>query len=117
MMLPATLPDDAPHLLVVDDDRRIRDLLSRFLAGEGYRVSTAETAADARAKLNGLSFDLLILDVMMPGESGFDFANRQSADRSYGDHPILLERGMDFYRVAQKILTIGHAPFGVSGKV
>ena len=45
MTLPATLPDDAPHLLVVDDDRRIRDLLSRFLAGEGYRVSTAETAA------------------------------------------------------------------------
>ena len=73
-MLPATLSDDAPHLLVVDDDRRIRDLLSRFLAGEGYRVTTAETAADARAKLNGLSFDLLILDVMMPGETGFDFA-------------------------------------------
>ena len=68
MMLPATLADDAPHLLVVDDDRRIRDLLSRFLAGEGYRVTTAETAADARAKLDGLSFDLLILDVMMPGE-------------------------------------------------
>src|SRR6202162_6636657 len=70
----ATLPDDAPHLLVVDDDRRIRDLLSRFLAGEGYRVTTAEDAADARAKLVGLSFDLLILDVMMPGESGFDLA-------------------------------------------
>ena len=43
MMLPATLPDDAPHLLVVDDDRSIRDLLSSFLTGEGYRVSTAET--------------------------------------------------------------------------
>ena len=67
MTLPAALPDDAPHLLVVDDDRRIRDLLSRFLAGEGYRVTTAETASDARAKLKGLSFDLLILDVMMPG--------------------------------------------------
>lgn len=65
--LPAALPDDAPHLLVVDDDRRIRDLLSRFLTGEGYRVTTAETASDARAKLKGLSFDLLILDVMMPG--------------------------------------------------
>ena len=50
MMLPATLPDDAPHLLVVDDDRRIRDLLSRFLASEGYRVTTAETAADARGE-------------------------------------------------------------------
>lgn len=66
--------DDAPHLLLVDDDRRIRDLLSRFLAGEGYRVTTAKSAADARAKLLGLHFDLLILDVMMPGETGFDLA-------------------------------------------
>jgi two-component system, OmpR family, phosphate regulon response regulator OmpR len=66
--------DDAPHLLVVDDDRRLRDLLSRFLAREGYRVTTAHNAADARAKLDGLSFDLLVLDVMMRGESGFDLA-------------------------------------------
>jgi two-component system phosphate regulon response regulator OmpR len=72
--LAATLADDAPHLLVVDDDRRIRVLLSRFLAAEGYRVTTAETAADARSKLDGLSFDLLILDVMMPGETGFQLA-------------------------------------------
>ncbi|HEY2138065.1 MAG TPA: response regulator transcription factor [Xanthobacteraceae bacterium] len=71
---PAPLPDDAPHLLVVDDDRRIRDLLSRYLHGEGYRVTTADTAAEARAKLDGLRFDLLILDVMMPGETGFDLA-------------------------------------------
>src|SRR5216683_3740539 len=69
-----TLADDAPHLLLVDDDRRIRDLLSRFLLAEGYRVTTAETAADARAKLEGLRFDLLILDVMMPGETGFNLA-------------------------------------------
>ncbi|MBN9594840.1 MAG: response regulator transcription factor [Afipia sp.] len=66
--------DDAPHLLLVDDDRRIRDLLSRFLGNEGYRVTTAKSAADARAKLSGLHFDLLILDVMMPGETGFDLA-------------------------------------------
>ncbi|MFZ0763661.1 MAG: response regulator, partial [Bradyrhizobium sp.] len=66
--------DDAPHLLLVDDDRRIRDLLSRFLSGEGYRVTTAMSAKDARAKLNGLHFYLLILDVMMPGETGFDLA-------------------------------------------
>jgi two-component system phosphate regulon response regulator OmpR len=66
--------DDAPHLLLVDDDRRIRDLLSRFLANEGYRVTTAMSATDARAKLLGLHFDMLILDVMMPGESGFDLA-------------------------------------------
>ena len=66
--------DDASHILLVDDDRRIRDLLSRFLANEGYRVTTAASAADARSKLGGLHFDLLILDVMMPGETGFDLA-------------------------------------------
>jgi len=70
------LPDDAPHLLVVDDDRRIRDLLSRFLNGEGYRVTTADNAADARAKLGSLSFDLLVLDVMMPGEDGIALTKR-----------------------------------------
>jgi two-component system, OmpR family, phosphate regulon response regulator OmpR len=71
---PAVVADNAPHLLVVDDDRRIRVLLSRFLAAEGYRVTTAETAAEARLKLDGISFDLLILDVMMPGETGFQLA-------------------------------------------
>jgi two-component system phosphate regulon response regulator OmpR len=71
---PAQPADDAPHLLLVDDDRRIRDLLSRFLTNEGYRVTTAKSADDARAKLLGLHFDMLILDVMMPGESGFDLA-------------------------------------------
>lgn len=81
---PAKLPDDAPHILVVDDDRRIRDLLSRFLTGEGYRVTTAESAARARAKFGGLTFDLLILDVMMPGETGVEFARsiRNSAGGS-----------------------------------
>jgi two-component system phosphate regulon response regulator OmpR len=68
------LADDAPHLLLVDDDRRIRDLLSRFLSSEGYRVTTAKSATEARAKLTGLHFDLLILDVMMPGETGFELA-------------------------------------------
>jgi two-component system, OmpR family, phosphate regulon response regulator OmpR len=81
------LPDDAPHLLVVDDDRRIRDLLSRFLFAEGYRVTTAQSAADARAKLEGLRFDLLILDVMMPGETGFEFARKLRAGSSV---PILM---------------------------
>ena len=78
MALPTTAPanpaDGAPHVLIVDDDRRIRDLLSRFLSTEGYRISTADSAAVARAKLASLSFDLLILDVMMPGETGFEFA-------------------------------------------
>src|SRR5437667_10138360 len=83
----AALADDAPHLLVVDDDRRIRDLLSRFLHAEGYRVTTAESAADARAKLEGLRFDLLILDVMMPGETGFEFARKLRTSSSV---PILM---------------------------
>jgi len=93
MSLPAMLADDAPHLLIVDDDRRIRDLLSRFLAAEGYRVTTAETAADARAKLEGLRFDLLILDVMMPGESGFDFAKAIRA--AANNVPILMLTARD----------------------
>src|SRR5690349_10302330 len=104
MILPAALPDDAPHLLVVDDDRRIRDLLSRFLAGEGYRVSTADTAAEARAKLKGLSFDLLILDVMMPGESGFDLAK---AIRGNSNVPILMLTARDAAESRIRGLEIG----------
>jgi two-component system, OmpR family, phosphate regulon response regulator OmpR len=83
----AALPDDAPHLLVVDDDRRIRDLLSRFLFAEGYRVTTANNAIEARAKLDSLSFDLLVLDVMMPGETGFQLAK---ALRESSSVPILM---------------------------
>ncbi len=104
MMLPATLADDAPHLLVVDDDRRIRDLLSRFLSTEGYRVTTAETAADARAKLVGLKFDLLILDVMMPGENGFDFAKSL---RGTSNVPILMLTARDAAESRIKGLEMG----------
>ncbi|WP_163268767.1 response regulator [Chelativorans alearense] len=64
------LPDDAPHLLVVDDDKRIRTLLHRFLGENGFRVTIAGDAKEARRKLEGLDFDLIILDVMMPGEDG-----------------------------------------------
>lgn len=88
----AKLSDDAPHLLVVDDDRRIRDLLSRFLVGEGYRVTTADNAKDARAKLTGLSFDMLVLDVMMPGETGFELAK---AIRGHSTVPILMLTARD----------------------
>jgi two-component system phosphate regulon response regulator OmpR len=104
MALPDTLADDAPHLLIVDDDRRIRDLLSRFLSGEGYRVTTADTAADARAKLKSLSFDLLILDVMMPGESGFDFAK---ALRGTSTVPILMLTARDAAESRIKGLEMG----------
>jgi two-component system OmpR family response regulator len=62
--------EGAPHLLVVDDDREIRDLLSRFLAKHGYRVSTAKDGREARRVLVDARIDLIILDVMMPGEDG-----------------------------------------------
>jgi two-component system phosphate regulon response regulator OmpR len=64
--------DIAAHLLVIDDDSRIRELLARYLGEHGFRVTTASNAADARHRLGGLTFDLLIVDVMMPGESGMD---------------------------------------------
>jgi two-component system phosphate regulon response regulator OmpR len=96
--------DDAPHLLIVDDDRRIRDLLSRFLASEGYRVTTADNAADARAKLQGLHFDLLILDVMMPGESGFDLAKSL---RQTSEVPILILTARDETAMRIEGLEIG----------
>ena len=59
------------HLLVVDDDDRIRDLLKEFLSRAGFRVTAAADAAAARRLLAGFDFDLLIFDVMMPGEDGF----------------------------------------------
>ncbi|MBB3952555.1 two-component system phosphate regulon response regulator OmpR [Aureimonas jatrophae] len=79
--------DDAPHILVVDDDRRIRTLLSRFLSERAFRVSTAADAAEARRILAGLEFDLLVVDVMMPGESGLDFVRAVSPTRTI---PILM---------------------------
>ncbi|PLW79146.1 response regulator [Cohaesibacter celericrescens] len=82
-----TLPDNAQHLLVIDDDSRIRNLLQRFLSKNGYRVSTAQNAQEARNTIAGLSFDLLILDVMMPGENGMELA----ADlRTTNQVPILM---------------------------
>ena len=85
----STLPtDEAPHILIVDDDTRIRELLTQYLSRNGYRVTAAHDAADARRKIDGLEFDLIVLDVMMPGETGVSFAR---AIRSNGrDVPILM---------------------------
>jgi two-component system phosphate regulon response regulator OmpR len=79
--------DDLPHLLVVDDDRRLRELLRRYLSEQGFRVTAAAGAAEARAKLQAFAFDLIVLDVMMPGESGFDLTQ---ALRRESRVPILL---------------------------
>lgn len=78
---------DAPHLLVVDDDLRIRELLSRYLADHGYRVTTAGNATEARSRLGAFAFDLLVLDVMMPGENGLDLAK---SIRDGSEVPILM---------------------------
>lgn len=60
------------HILVVDDDARLRDLLKRYLTAEGFRITTAADAEEARSRMKAYQFDLLILDVMMPGESGLE---------------------------------------------
>ncbi len=61
------------HVLIIDDDRRIRELLRSYLIDNGYLVSLAATAAEARERMRGVAFDMLILDVMMPGETGLSF--------------------------------------------
>jgi two-component system phosphate regulon response regulator OmpR len=101
-------PSSDAHILVVDDDERLRALIQRYLSQAGLRVSVAADAAEARALMKSIAFDLLILDVMMPGESGLDFAQDL---RSRSAVPILmltaqgdpehriagLERGADDY--------------------
>jgi len=82
---------DAPHILVVDDDARLRDLLNQFLARNGFRVSTAADTAAAAAKLQSFAFDLLVLDVMVPGEDGVAFTRRL---REGSQVPILLLTAM-----------------------
>ena len=81
------LGDDAPHILIVDDDRRIRSLLSRFLSERRFRVSVAANAAEARKILGGLDFDLLVVDVMMPGENGIDLVRSLRETRTA---PVLM---------------------------
>ena len=82
---------DQPHILVVDDDTRLRDLLSQYLTENNFRVTTAGNAEEARGHLLGLKFDLLVLDVMMPGENGLELTN---ALRKATYVPILLLTAM-----------------------
>jgi len=99
----ATQADPAPeppHLLVVDDDARLRALLQRFLAEQGFRVTSAADAAAARRALAGFEFDLVVLDVMMPGESGIELV--ESLRREGQEVPILMltARGAPDDRIA-----------------
>ena len=81
------MSDEAPHLLVVDDDERLRGLLSRYLVENGFRVTGAGDAAEARLKLRSFDFDLLVVDVMMPGENGFALTQSVKSERRV---PILM---------------------------
>ncbi len=94
------MTEDA-HILVVDDDARLRALLSRYLAGEGFRVTTAETADDARAKLRAIHPDMMVLDVMMPGESGLALTEALRQEQG-NEVPVLLltARGAPEDRIA-----------------
>ncbi|MFT5489115.1 MAG: two-component system phosphate regulon response regulator OmpR, partial [Alphaproteobacteria bacterium] len=78
---------ELPHILVVDDDTRLRELLRRYLSENGFLVSAAKDAAEARRLLAGLEFDMIVLDVMMPGEDGFSLTESL---RRTNPVPILL---------------------------
>lgn len=101
---------DEPHLLIVDDDSRLRDLLATFLRRAGFLVTKARDAAQARRLLAGLDFDLLVLDVMMPGEDGVTLCADIRRTRAVpillltakgetGDRIAGLEAGADDYMV------------------
>lgn len=85
------MTEELQHILVVDDDTRLRQLLRRYLSDNGFRVTGAEHAADARQHLESMTFDLIVLDRMMPGESGLDLAR---ALRQHDDAPILMLTAM-----------------------
>ncbi|WP_416899660.1 MAG: response regulator [Minwuia sp.] len=101
--------DEAAHILVIDDDSRLRDLLRRYLLDNGFRVTEAGTTAEAEERLRGIVFDLMILDVMLPGEDGRAFASRLrgagqpvpilmlTALGDPGDRIAGLEAGVDDY--------------------
>ncbi|HUO93792.1 MAG TPA: response regulator [Rhizomicrobium sp.] len=90
---------DVPHLLVVDDDQRLRALLQKYLGANGFRVTAAADAEEARTLMKSMAFDLLILDVMMPGENGLDLTR---AVRAQSQVPILIltARGESKDRIA-----------------
>jgi len=83
--------DELPHILAVDDDKRLRELLRKFLSENGFMVTTAADAEEARGKLASVQFDLIVLDLMMPGETGLEFA--QSL-RKTDNVPILMLTAM-----------------------
>ena len=82
---------DMSHILVVDDDRRLRELLQKYLMDNGFRVTVATDAKEARQRLRAMEFDLIVLDRMMPGEDGLSFAR---SIRELSMVPILMLTAM-----------------------
>lgn len=91
MIESALATEDMPHVLVVDDDDRLRDLLAKFLGDNGFVVAAARDAAEARRFMQGLAFDIIVLDLMMPGETGLEFATKL---RQSDTTPILMLTAM-----------------------
>lgn len=85
------MSDTPPHILVVDDDKRLRELLSKFLKDEGFVVTAAINAADAHKKRDYFDVDLIVLDRMMPGENGVEFTR---SVRTHSNVPILMLTAM-----------------------
>ncbi|MBI2586415.1 MAG: response regulator [Rhodospirillales bacterium] len=83
--------EESPHVLVVDDDREIRDLLARFLAKHGLRVTAAGNGAEMRAALADWRIDLVVLDIMMPGEDGLTLCRQLRAESSL---PVIMLTAM-----------------------
>jgi len=90
---------DGPHILVVDDDNRLRDLLRKYLADNGFRVSAAADAAEARKTLASFDFDLMVLDLMMPGETGLELAESLRKERRV-PNLMLTAMGESAHRIA-----------------
>src|SRR5260370_14270077 len=88
------MSDAEPHLLVVDDDPRLRELLRRYLSEDGFRGTVAAEASEARANLASFAFELIVLDVMMPGDSGLDLTRELRRDDRSPPLPILLLTAM-----------------------
>ena len=101
----------APHVLVVDDDRRLCSLIARFLTGQGLMVTTAENAAEARRHLESLRFDLLVVDRMMPGEDGLSLIKHI---RTASQIPILMLTAMG--EAPQRIEGLEHGADDYMGK-
>ena len=87
---PVAAPGEGRHLLVVDDDDRIRELLKEYLAREGFRVTGAAHAAAARRLMELLEFDLVVLDIMMPGEDGLSLTSWVRSKAATSNTPVML---------------------------